>query len=65
MENHGSQLTRYITRYAAAAVAVVAAYMVRYALSLVVGSGLPPFIIFYPTVMIVAILAGLGPSCFW
>jgi hypothetical protein len=32
------------------------------ALSLAVGSGLPPFILFYPAVMIVAVAAGMGPG---
>ena len=48
--------------YGAAAIGVAAAYGLRLLLSFAVGFGLPPFIIFYPAVMIVAVLAGMGPG---
>ena len=51
-----------ILAYGAAVAAAIAAFLVRQLLSLAVGPGLPPFIIFYPTVMIVALLAGMGPG---
>ena len=46
--------------FAAARAAVAAAYLAREALSGVFGPGLPPFILFYPTIMNVALLAGMG-----
>ena len=49
-------------RYGAAAIIVAAALVIHWALSLAVGPGLPPFIIFYPAVMIVAVMAGMGPG---
>ena len=53
---------RQIGAFTAAAMAVAAAYLAREALGRVLGPGLPPFILFYPTVMIVALLAGMGPG---
>src|SRR5580658_4829538 len=50
-------------RYGAALVAVTAATLLRYGLDVVVGTT-PPFILFYPTVMLVALLAGFGPGVF-
>ena len=49
-------------RYSVAVVFVAAGYALRLALSILVGAGLPPFIIFYPTVIVVALLAGTGPG---
>jgi len=51
-----------IVQYGAAVGTVAATFALRLALSLAVGSGLPPFILFYPAVMIVAVAAGMGPG---
>jgi len=53
---------RWIIRYAAAVGAVATAFLVYEALSQLVGGQLPTYITFYPTVMSVALLAGLGPG---
>ena len=53
---------KVLFHYGVAVMIVAAAFAVHWALSLAVGPGLPPFIIFYPAVMIVALLAGLGPG---
>ena len=55
---------KVILWYGAAAIVVAAAFALRLGLSTVVGSGLPPFIFFYPAVMTVAVLAGMGPGLF-
>ena len=57
----GSYL-RLLLRYGGSAMSVAAVFLIRHALSLLVGPGLPPFILFYPVVMIVALLAGMGPG---
>jgi len=51
-----------IIRYGAAVLAVAAAYALRRVLETWAGPGLPMFITFYPLVMVVALLAGLGPG---
>jgi PAS domain S-box-containing protein len=55
-------LLRYFVTYAAATALVAVAFMIRQALSLAVGPGLPPYITFYPAVMLVALMAGAGPG---
>jgi len=49
---------RTYLRGTAATVAVVAAFLLRYAVAHYLGLELPPYIFFYPSVMIAAILAG-------
>jgi len=49
-------------RYGLAVAAIVAAYGLRVALTALLGPGLPPFVTFYPFMMIVALVAGLGPG---
>ena len=49
-------------RYALAIVAVAAGYVVRLGLEAWTGPGLPPFITFFPTVMVAALLGGIGPG---
>ena len=48
--------------YAAAIASAAAAFIIYQALSYLVGPGLPPYILFYPAVMLVALLAGMGPG---
>lgn len=49
-------------RYTLAVAAVAVAFTVQTALSTWIGSSLPPFIMFYPTVMVVVLFTGLGPG---
>jgi PAS domain S-box-containing protein len=62
--NHlkGALAARLTQRYATALVTVVVAYIVRYTLVQRLGFSMPPFITFYPAVMLVAVLGGLGPG---
>jgi len=53
---------RYFVTYTAATALVAAAFLIRQALSLAIGPGLPPYITFYPAVMLVALMAGAGPG---
>ena len=53
---------RLFLRYALALVAVGAALLLREALGYLVGPGLPTYVTFYPAVMLVALLAGIGPG---
>ena len=50
------------TRYGLAILAVAAAFGLRIVLIACVGGELPTYILFYPAVMAVALLAGLGPG---
>ena len=53
---------RWLLRYGSALAAVGTGLMLRLALTAWVGPGLPTYITFYPVVMVVALLAGLGPG---
>lgn len=53
-----------LIRYALALIVVSAALFARQALVNVLGSQLPPFITFYPAVMLIALLGGLGAGIF-
>ncbi|HTZ51457.1 MAG TPA: PAS domain S-box protein, partial [Spirochaetia bacterium] len=53
---------RQAIQYFASLAAVAVALVVRNELSRTIGSALPPFIFFYPAVMLVSLLAGLGPG---
>ncbi len=50
-------------RYGFALVAVIAAGLVRYGLDVALGFT-HPFILFYPTIMLIALLGGFGPGLF-
>ena len=49
-------------RFSVAVVAVLAAVLLRRALELCIGASLPPFVTFYPVVIVVALLSGLWPG---
>jgi PAS domain S-box-containing protein len=49
-------------RYGLAVAAVAAGFGVYLALTVWVGPGLPPFILLYPALIVVALLAGFGPG---
>jgi PAS domain S-box-containing protein len=57
-----SSFARQLGPFAAAVAAVAVAYVTREGLGRLLGPGLPPFILFYPTIMIVALLAGMRPG---
>jgi PAS domain S-box-containing protein len=52
----------WVFRYGMAIVAAAAAMALWKALTMWIGPGLPVYITFYPAVMVVALLAGLGPG---
>jgi len=49
-------------RYAMAVVVVVASFLLRFTMVRFLGAELPPFLFLYPSVMLVAVLGGLGPG---
>jgi PAS domain S-box-containing protein len=51
-------------RYVFALSAVAAAFFLRQGLIRLLGAGLPPYLTFYPVVMVVALTCGLGPGIF-
>jgi PAS domain S-box-containing protein len=55
-------LLRFALGYGSAVLAVTLSFFVYRMLSVSFGAGLPAFITFYPAVMAVAVLAGLGPG---
>jgi len=57
-------LFAWMLRYGFAVGATAAGWGMRLALAKWVGPGLPTFITFYPPLMVVALLAGLGPGLF-
>ena len=61
-KDYRTVLDRPLARYAFAIVVVAASFPLRYALIRKLGIELPPFILSYPAVMLVAILGGLGPG---
>jgi PAS domain S-box-containing protein len=52
----------WLVRYVAAVGAVGAGLVVRLGLTALVGEGLPTYITFYPVIMAVALLGGVGPG---
>ena len=60
-EYRRQQPLQRVLRYGLAVVAVAAGFGLRLALEARFGPGLPPYITFYPAVMVVALLAGFGP----
>ena len=57
-----SALDKPFARYAMAVVLVSASFLLQFALIRYLGVQLPPFIVCYPAIMLVALLAGLGPG---
>ncbi|MDD2273986.1 MAG: PAS domain S-box protein [Desulfuromonadaceae bacterium] len=53
---------KQLKRYSLALVFVAASYLLRVSIEKMVGPGLPPFITFYPSIMIATLVAGLGPG---
>jgi PAS domain S-box-containing protein len=49
-------------RYLGGVLAVIIAFLLREALTVVAGPDFPEYVVFYPTVMIVALLAGIWPA---
>jgi PAS domain S-box-containing protein len=58
------RLKKPIFQYLAGMIAITLAFGVREVLSLAVGPDFPEYLVFYPTVMIVALLMGLWPALF-
>jgi len=61
-EVEDSPLHRPYLRFAFAALIVAAAILLRLAIVRLIGAELPPFITFYPAVMVAALLCGFGPG---
>jgi PAS domain S-box-containing protein len=57
-----SFFSRPVFRYLGGALAVVVAFFIREALTKFTGPDFPEYVVFYPTVMIVALLAGIWPA---
>jgi len=53
---------RWSARYAFTIGAVATAFLLHRSIAHFVGNDVPPFITFYPTIMLVALMAGLGPG---
>ena len=51
-----------VVRYGLSVALVAAAWGLRWALTLWVGPGLPPYSMYYAAIMLIALLAGLGPG---
>jgi PAS domain S-box-containing protein len=60
--NNRSILAKPYIRYSFAVAAVAVAFVLRLVLERSFGNSSPPFLIFYPAVMLVAIVAGLWPG---
>jgi PAS domain S-box-containing protein len=61
----GKMLPRWVRRlgcYGLALLLVLAGAIIRWALTRLVGSGLPTYITFYPAVMLAALVGGVGPG---
>jgi PAS domain S-box-containing protein len=61
-DNSSSIRRTWVLRYGLAFVAVAAGFGLRAAVTAWIGPGLPTYITFYPAVMAVALLAGIGPG---
>jgi signal transduction histidine kinase len=55
-------ILRTLASYGSALLGAAAGYFLRLLLGAASGGPLPPFILFYPAVMVVALLAGMGPG---
>ena len=53
---------RFFFAYTATIASIAVAFVIRQALLQALGPGLPPYLTFYPTVMLVALIAGVGPG---
>jgi two-component system sensor histidine kinase KdpD len=62
VEARGSTLTKVIIRYSLSLVTVAVALLLRQALVQYLDAELPAFLFFYPSVMVVSLLGGLGPG---
>ncbi len=62
MPGNLSLKNRWVLRYGSALAAVGAGLLLRLALTAWVGSDLPPYITYYPVVMVAALLCGFGPG---
>ena len=51
-----------VVRYGGTVLATVAAFVLRQGLTRLLGDAFPPYITFFPTVMLAALLAGFGPG---
>jgi PAS domain S-box-containing protein len=60
--HHQHSPARLVGRYALAVMVVAAAMGLRLELGTWVGAGLPPYITFYPAMMVILLLTGLGPG---
>jgi len=54
----------WLARYVFALMAVAAAFLVREGLGRLAGGSLPPYITFYPAVLLSALIGGVGPGLF-
>ena len=61
-EDQEDVISRPFLRYTIAVVAIVIAFLMRQFMVRHLGAELPHYITFYPAVVLVAILAGLGPG---
>src|ERR1035441_6134935 len=61
---HGqlSPRNHWLARYGFALLAVVAAFLIREAMTRLAGGSLPTYITFYPAIMISALFGGIGPG---
>lgn len=59
-----NQRRHWLARYGFALLSVVVAWLLRDGLTRLAGSSLPTYLTFYPAVMMVALLGGLGPGLF-
>ncbi len=51
-----------ILRYFGAVLAIIVAFWLYFAITILFGPGLPTYILFYPVIIIVSLFAGLGPG---
>src|ERR1039457_281613 len=60
----GHRFIQKLSYYCLAAVVVTLGYLLRYTLESWIGHGLPPYITFYPAVILVMMFLGFGPGIF-
>ena len=59
---HRDSLPGWVLRYLLAVAGVAAAFGAHQQLAAAFGPGLPPYVLFYPVVMMAAVLGGIGPG---
>ena len=64
MEDLKKSLNRPFVRYGASTVVILLAFLSRQVLEKITGGPLPPYITFFPAVMLVAMLGGFWPGIF-